>query len=511
MHQPARHRHAAILVAALLLAACDSTPPVTPSPAASLSQSPLPAPSTTASPVPPATAEPTPAPTPIPTPTAEPSASPPTSPAAGAWPYRTDAEIVQTVFPADGRVVVVEQTGAEGRTSVVVLDADGRTQDGWPWSPEPGRTFAQVAPGPDDTLYVLFRGEAASALHRLTPAAQEAPGFPVPVPAQTYCALDVAGASVAYVTCELLDEELEATGTTLLAVRPDGSPQFPAPVQFARSATLIGFGDDGAPIVAIQGADRTVIRALSETGATTWSTRAIQGDAIVDPQGQIRITGHRFEEDACAPPIRTTYDLLGADGVRRPGWPFSVAGWASDPAILGDGSMVVVTDDGRALRFTTGAKLAAGWPVRGIDVSFACHDGSTPVAGGTRVVVVGSSRVTAVRPTGRVVPGWPADPPGGNAIDCPGCTPGSGATLAPVVASLATYVAIVDQRERPRVAVIAPDGTVRSRTPIGRQGAEARWLAQAPTGRVWAVSAMAEDEGFSGRLTLIAEDQVPGR
>jgi hypothetical protein len=467
----------------LILAGCDATTP-TPSPS-------TPTASTPVSSVPVATASPTPAPTPVPSPAPTSSPTPTPPPAAAAWPYRAEGEISQTLFPPDGRVVVVERNFDEDRFAVVVLDPAGRPMEGWPWSTDSGGPIAEAALGPDNSLYVTVRGEGSPSgdgwsLHRLSPLAEELPGFPVALPPVSFCALQ-APQQVAYVTCEDEDEDGNTTGTILTAVRPDGTNAW-APIRLARLASLIGFQRNHQPVLAIYDTDRTVIRALAADGSTAWSTRAIPGDAFVDPGGRIRVTRHEFEEDACGAPIRTTYEVLGEGGTRLAGWPLVVTGWSSPPAALGDGSMVVARADGRVIRYTLHGRVAQGWPVRNVNVSFSCNDGSAPVVNGDRIAIAGSTRVTSLRAQGRDAGGWSTNPPGEIALVCASCTPGSGATVDPLIGLRTTYVATYDARRRPRVVAMGPNGVARGAgVVIGGQGAETTMLVLSD-GWVWAVT-----------------------
>ena len=496
------------MAVAVVVGACDATPPVTltpsvvPTPTAASSAAPTPTPAPSPS------AASSSAPSPVPT--ATPGPSPTASPVAGGWPYRATDSIVGTLFHDDGSVVVVERDFANDRSLVNTLDAAGRPLSGWPWTPA-GSSDASAALGPDGSIYVATRGpgsadiEFAWSLHRLSPAAQEAPGFPVDLPDASFCDLQASPAGVAYMTCEISDDSGEVTKTTVNAVNPDGSNAFSAPVSFPGDAALIGFGNDNLPVLSITGAKHMVVRKLSATGRTQWS-RASTGSAELDAAGRVRVTDQRFGPDACGTPLRTTYDLLNADGTRPAGWPVTLPGWASRPAVLQDGSAVVVTASGRAIRYTLHGSIVAGWPVRGIDVSFDCFDGTTPASDGHRVVVVGVRGVTVLQPSGRVAAGWPANPPGTNAEACPGCTPGSGAMLNPVLGEgPVTYVGTYGANDRPRVAVIDAGGAVENQVAVGAAGSQLSSLAEGPTGRVWAVTQQPTSDSELDTLWLVAD------
>ena len=317
MRRPAgprrRSRLLPVIAIAVLLAACESTPPVTPT--ASIPTSPSAAPSASAAPIP------SPSATPTSSPAASPSVTPTTPPAAVDWPYRTTREIHQTLFPPDGRVVVVERDFNTERSAVVVLDAQGKPVDGWPWSIDTGNPIAEAALSPDDSLYVAQRGDGiggadyAWKLHRLSPTADEAPGFPIDLPPVSFCDLEASATGVAYVICEAEDEDGHVTGTVLTAVSPDGSSPFTAPLRFARSVTLAGFGTDDLPIVAISRPGRTIVRALEADGTTRWSTRAIAGGAFVDPQVgsgcTARTSARTRAGPPCVPPTTSSAPMAG--------------------------------------------------------------------------------------------------------------------------------------------------------------------------------------------------------
>jgi hypothetical protein len=407
-------------------------------------------------------------------------------------------------------VVVVARDDSADTWSVNALDGGGHQLEGWPWSMDTGSSAATVALGPDGSIYAAVSGlETADfaythSLHRLSPEGQDAAGFPVGLPDAGFCGLQSSSAGIAYVACEVPDANGDVTSTVLTAVRPDGSPAFPA-ITFPGEASLLGFASDAQPMVAIPAAKSTVIRALAADGATSWSSATIPGDAQIDRDGRIRVTRHQFQPDACGAPTRTSYDLLNPDGSRPAGWPFTVGGWSSVPAVLGDGSMVVVTSDGRATRRALGGTVMAGWPIRGIDVSYGCNDGSTPVTDGRRIAVVGSQRVTLLGSGGRVLPGWPANPPGVNANACPGCTPGSGATIEPILGEgPVTYVATYDANDRPRVAAIDAGGSVQDQVVVGDRGAQTLGLDQSPDGHVWAVTTLDRSDSSSSTLSLVA-------
>lgn len=393
----------------------------------------------------------------------------------------------------------------------MTLDATGHPVPGWPWSPGDGGDFATAALGPDGSTYVLERGLETgdfvykNPLHRLSASGQEMPGFPIALPDGSYCDLTASSTGIAYSTCQTADADGNLTGATITAVGPDGSFPFAAPVAFSGDVSIIGLGPDQLPIIAIPGGKRTVVRALAADGSTRWSTATIPGDATLDLAGRVWVTRHQFQPDACGGPIRTTYEVLAPDGSRIAGWPVTLPGWSSMPAVLADGSMVVLSASGRALRYGLNGRVSAGWPVRGVDVSYSCNDGSAPVTDGHRVAFAGKDRATVVGPGGRVLPGWPANPAGEIANACPGCTPGSGATLDPVLAADGTlYVATVNRQSRPEVVAIGADGSPVTEVLVGAKEDTTNALVSSPDGRVWALTDHQYNDQTSTTLSLVS-------
>ena len=463
-------------------------------------------------------------PTPRPATTSAPSVAPsststpsPRLPSIAGWPYETDREILQTLFEEDGHVVVVEADRMAGRSYVTVLDEEGRRATGWPWSIDTGDAIAEAGLGPEGSIYVALRGSLGRpgtwswALHRLSPAGADLPGFPVDLPPVSFCDLAVSEMTgIAYVTCQ--EENADGgVATVLTTVEASGFRPYP-PLRLAEDASVIGFtGDDRGPLLAIQnGGPRMVLRALLPNGDTAWSKETFGGDAFIDAVGWIRVTRHEFKPDACGAPTKTTYDLVspfpGDDGP-QPGWPLTVRGWASGPAVYDNGSMVVLTDDDRALRYSRSGALEAGWPAK-VDVAYGCSGGTRPVRlSSGRTLVVGAREVTVLRSNGEVASGWPVDPPGMIAMSCPSCTPGADSPFDPGSAGRTMFLGTYDGRGRPRVVGLDWDGSVATPAAVvGDPGDELTWISMAPlTGRVWAVSMRWPDETVHSRLTLVAD------
>jgi len=512
------------VVAAVLAGACGSEP----GPSAAAATSP------TVVPVPPApTAGPivvmvTPAPEPTATPAPTPSATPSAQSSPGtakAQSFTGEGDIRDVLFAPDGRIVVVESDWALNRSRVVSLDAYGRVLPGWPWSAgDTGNPIAGAALGPEGSVYVAVRGEQAEPhiwswkLHRLDAGGLELPGFPVALPDVPFCSLAVAGNGSAYALCQ---EELESTGsstTSVLAVRPDGSTPEGWPVKLDGAGEITGFRPDGALVLTVRKDSRASVTVLREDGtpATGWP-RVIPNGAesvAVDRQGRIHVTNHAWTEGQCGPATRTTYTVFAASGKRVHGWPVTVRGWASEPLIADDGSVTIATDTNTVVRYGRKGNVLTSWPVKGVPVTEACYDGSSPVsAGKDGFVVSGEGRVTLLRLAGRIARGWPVRSRYALADSCHECTPGPAGPLDPAIGRKGIWVAAY-RGDRPRVVGIARDGSMPKgwQHAVGKKGDGIHWIRTAPDGRVWMLLDRwvdaGEDDGVGiGILVPVAEDQ----
>ena len=501
---------AAALVVLVLAAACQATTTPTPST--------VPAPSATAAvastdPVASVPVSPSPnAPSPVPT----------TAPSAAttAQEFPASGEAGDVLFAPDGRIVMVTRDFKAARSQVAELDANGAALDGWPWTAgDTGSPIATAALGPDRSVYVAVRGASSESdytwnLHRLDIVGNELPGFPVALPPFVSCALSVAGDGAAYTACERVDDATSTSTTILTAVRPDGSAQGGWPITLDGSATLDGFFPDGSVLArdaTSKGAKLLVIR--PDGSATHGWPRPTPdvGDAVVDASGRVRITSRTWGDGECGAATGTTYSVLGTDGAVLPGWPVHLKGWASDPLVADDGSMTIVTNTGKALRYGLDGKAAAGWTASTVDVAVGCYSGSSPVdAGGGETAVVGGT-VTLLGASGAPAAGWPAKLPYPAANDCPGCTPGPGAPLAPAIGADALYVADYGG-DRPRIVTLSRDGALVAggQRVAGATGEEIGWIRMAPAGRVWMLLTQHLDDSTTSRLVPVAEGTALG-
>ena len=324
----------------------------------------------------------------------------------------------------------------------------------------------------------------------------------------------VAPDGTAYLNCEGEDASTAAGVTTVRAVRPDGSTANGWPVVLQGGGTIDGFRPDGALVITTvdeRGWRIAVIRP-DGTSAPGWPRGAPVGSSVaIDGGGRIHVTSHNWSEGQCGPATRTTYTVLRRDGTKVPGWPVTLRGWASEPLVADDGSMTILTKNGRAIRYGRSGKVVSGWPVTGVGVSVGCYSGSVPVsAGKDGVVVVGDGRATRLTNGGRLARGWPVDLPYKPAITCPGCTPGPAGPLAPAIGERGIYVAGY-RRDRPRLMVLMRDGALPKgrQKAVGKTGDDVEWVRIAPSGRVWMLLSRwsNETQAISGLMVPVATDR----
>ena len=506
MTLPGTRRLAGALLVLALVAGCEAAPvPPTAAPATPTVVAPA-----TASPI--ATAAPSG------------SVAPSASPSAGAPKARTygaTGEIGDVRFAPDGRIVLVERDWTANVSRVVALDPYGNVLPGWPWTQgDTGNPIAMAELGPEGSVYVAVRGAQGVpqtytwTLHRLDAEARELTGFPVALPGVPVCGMAVGPDGTAYLNCEGEDATTAAGVSTVRAVRPDGSTASGWPVVLQGGGTVEGFRPDGAIVITTvdeRGWRIAVIRP-DGTSAPGWPRGTPVGSSVaIDGGGRIHVTAHDWSEGECGPSTRTTYNVLRRDGTKVPGWPVTLRGWASEPLVADDGSMTILTRNGRAIRYGRSGKVVDGWPVTGVGVSVGCYSGSVPVsAGKDGVVVVGDGQATRLTNGGRIARAWPVDLPYKPAITCPGCTPGPAGPLAPAIGARGTYVAAY-RRDRPRIMVLVRDGSLPKgrQKAIGKKGDDVEWVRIAPNGRVWALLSRwsNETEAISGLLVPVATDR----
>jgi hypothetical protein len=410
-------------------------------------------------------------------------------------------DLGDVLFATDGRVLAVERSFDTDTAQVTLLDPEGHPLPGWPWTPDrPHDAAATAALGSDGSFWVASRstgepeGQSAWWLYRLDDHGQLASGFPVHVMAGSFCELLASRNGDVVMNCETENDTGTPTVSSVNRFAPDGSQRAGWPVELMGSATLSGQRTDGAVLAVYGNTSPWQLTMLNAAGSPVagWP-RSVPGggiEASVDPQDHVWVTTREFEEDECAPAIRTQYRLLGPDGARLPGsWPVTVKNWASGPLPRTDGGGVVVTEGGHALAWNADGSNAAGWPVSGVDVQYGCGDGSAPVAAGDGdVLVTGGRHATLLGTNGKVPTGWPVGVPGTLAVACPSCTPGSAAPLDPAVGADGVYIPVYRAAEKgPGVVAFSRDGSSRTgwEAPAADAGSEIGWIRIAPNGRVW--------------------------
>jgi hypothetical protein len=431
--------------------------------------------------------------------------------------YRADGDITGTLFAPDGRIVLGVRSWATDRASVVVLDATGAVQPGWPWLPDPALdTSADVALGTDASVYVAVRTTVGAGpadewrLHRLDATAREMPGFPLDLPAGPFCGLTTAPDGTAWVACEADEESPDAGVTTLLAVQPDGSVAGGWPRRVRLPASIVGVRSDGAVVVLLGSADgrpaRVTVLRPDNTVVGGWPRRILaEGTPTLGARDRVFVRATTYEEGQCGAPVRTSFQAFRADGAEVAGWRFSIAGWASDPLQAADGTTVVLTGAGRLLRLDRGAAPVPGWPVAGAAVAVGCYEGNDPVAapdGG--VVTVAGRTATWFTADGTLADGWPVGLPAAAALRCPDCTPGPSAALPPAVGTRGVWVAAY-RNDRPRIIGIDRDGDLPAEWvfPVGRKGDTVWAIHVAAGGRVWVLLRRWDDASESERALLV--------
>lgn len=248
------------LLVVLVIGACQATivPPPSGAASATIAPAATPSPSPAASAAPSASAVPSGSATP--SAPASPIPSGPAASLAPGWAYHADGELRDVRFAPDGRIVTSEVNWQANRSRVVVLQPDGAVAPGWPWvlagGPNP---LAGIALGPASSVYVLARtgslvGSTWSWMfHRLDPAGEEMPGFPVTLPSVPLCAITVTADGTAFIACQDEDATTGAPTTAILtAIGPDGAVQAGWPVRLAGSADLVGLRRDGSIVVTRQ-------------------------------------------------------------------------------------------------------------------------------------------------------------------------------------------------------------------------------------------------------------------
>ena len=368
--------------------------------------------------------------------------------------------------------VVYAIVSAEGPSSTVIaaLDARGRPRQGWPIAIAgdyagvyQGREGG-VAFGTDGTLYLVVDTERGTSVTAVRPDGAVARGWPIDLGIRNGCdaILPVADGTVR-VVCGL-------GGTSMRAFAFDGHGRALAgwPVRLTGSGSHLYPPRPvmrGTTIVGVQGGRGWVRRyAIAENGRVRYGTKVSAPTydspcyadrhwapvSLLGPDG----TGYLWSYTMAATGSGTcrfvssryvAFDDRGA----RPGWPVTVAGESSEPAIGPAGRLYATQGSqgrrpSRVFAFDAKGRQVAGWPVT-LDVAPTLGqrgEGWWPpapprVGGDGTVYLVTEDRGTtvfALDRAGHVLAGWPyrSEDPLGD-VSPPGSTGGGHPIVEPVI------------------------------------------------------------------------------
>lgn len=288
----------------------------------------------------------------------------------------------------DGTTYVVFEQGRVGRAQIVALDPGGHMRPGWPYRAAAAESLVGPAVGADGTVWVAAVRSAPDAPSRviaLSPSGSVRDGWPIEVPGLLTTAPPTPG--------------------------PDGSA-YVVHADTHRSAQLAGFASTGRPLSCFP-------VQLDRAGEVSFNQRVlVSGDGTVfttatavDDVGEtLRILAMRPAEGCARATLRMRGQSPGValtpDG-RLLAWTFVIS-----PRSLGAGPAV------RSVRIAIigrDGKVASGWPrtVRGVSSAPAIgEDGTVYVTAGDSCASA-AGRVVALRPDGSTRPGWPARLPAG--------------------------------------------------------------------------------------------------
>jgi hypothetical protein len=439
-------------------------------------------------PVSPSAAAPTPAAFGSPTPVASAEATP-----AGTLPFRVAAGGI-AVRASDGTLYVATSPwGATGQGNVYALDPAGRVKPGWPFAPPGVVAFRAPVIGPDGTAYVLGWGYGpaptdastnASWLWALDPSGHVKSGWPHTIEGAGF-GLAVSQSVLADGTVVITESVPSSNGSPshvqAVALGIDGRVRAGWPVTLpgqlvCAADPCFSFGDDGTwyAMASVGENGPAEIVALRPDGSPKpgWPVRVPGGEGFsLGSNGLVYAWG--VDTNGVQPGhspgpkiVQTHFLVLGPDGSPHPGWPMTLDGPASPPAIGQDGTLYITTGGEvgqvqRLLAIAPDGHVRMGWPYTlpadirawgygygagnpprlapptiGLDGTayLAVHRASDPMNDGLLVVA----------PDGSERPGWPVWLPHGDsfAVDS-GFAVGGGSMVAPAIGSDGSvYVAV---------------------------------------------------------------------
>lgn len=409
-------------------------------------------------------------------------------------------------FDPDGSAYLLGQIG--NQWAIDAIGPTGRELPGWPVTvPIGGVPSLTVVPGQG----VLVAGAVAVAWIDRTGTTR--PGWPVQL------GLDVFGAWISP-RGDVLVAVVSALGDTQISAYDAAGrrqPGWPRSLAGKIGGSVV-FGTDGGTYVATDtGAVSRIYRlGLDGTISPGWPITGWPS-FVGDPTGGLAVWsytgpgGHPVEWTYAGTVARTSVARVGTDGRPRAGWPVSIAGPASAPALGADGTVYLSRGDGEAatggslLALSPGGRALPGWAVdlggMGLPTAKSLYQPAVTVPpivrpdGVVEVQVVAGSgaEIVGLEPSGASAPGFPvALGPGSRFGGFVHGVPG-GSVAALLITPAGTTVALES------------DGTVYRVTAVDKAGRSLPgWpvvLRALDTPQAWSLSA-------SGTLTVETDDEV---
>jgi hypothetical protein len=432
-----------------------------------------------------------------------PGSAPPSTSGANREPWTfSTGEIRGLGFAGDGTAYVFAWHG-NAPSQVIALDPSGAVKSGWPQ--EVGKSGIEGDPieAPNGDVVVLAfsydsEGVISYELDRFAADGTPRDGWPYGFASGSECGgllFDDAGNAV--VTCDT------DAGSRVVAIDANGDPAWDTPLQL-RGGSRLERGTDGTLYVASSTGDGLVALGPDGTPLAGWPVATSDGtDFVALPSGRLLAWWHDgADQDICHGGGRTVYTVVGADGAAKDGWPQSVAGYGSAPAVGPDGSIYVVDDARHAIAFGPDGAIRDGWPARVSGKTGSCFGPPTPslASDGTLFVVTGGTApdgaIEAIGPDGRPLNGWPLAPDAEFAYPCRTCTPGPPDPNPALTAGDRTYVAMYrgDVAAGADVVALNRSGAALPGWPAHVAAGEVG-LRLAPDGRLFAILTNPDDSG----------------